>query len=470
MSNFAIQKITETNMNRDKLDFGNDTIGILFRSMFFPTLIAMIFNSMLNLCDGMFVGHKVGSDALAAINIVAPIFLMCMGIGLMFGIGASVIGGIRMSEKNMKATHIIMTQAFIVGTVIFLLIVAGCLIFTNEVLDLLGCSELLRPYASDYLLWLMPGLPLLFIECCGMMLIRLDGAPKTAMTIQVLAASANILLDWVLVYPMDLGLKGAAIATSISCAIAALPILIYFGWFSNRLKYYRLKRTWKSIRLTLRNTGYIIKIGFATFVAEMAMGVMMVTGNYMFMERLGENGVAAYSIGCYLFPIIFSITNAVAQSAQPIISFNYGARNMDRVRKTLKIAVSTGIICGVIVSLSMALAAPLLCGIFLPSGTPAFGLAAKGLPLLGTCAIFFALNITFIGYYQSIERSLRSTVYMFMRGIVFLVPSFLILPKIIGNDGLWLAIPTAECLTFIFIIISYLTLRMKTMAVNHARS
>ena len=448
-------------MNRDRLDFGNEKIGRLFRAMFFPTLVAMVVNSVLNLCDGMFVGHGVGSDALAAINIVAPMFLICIGIGLMFGIGASVIGGIRLSENNEKAASIIMTQALTVGTAIFVFIDILCLLFMDDVLRLFGCSEILRPYATDYLIWLLPGLPFLFIQCAGMMLIRLDGAPRMAMAIQILAATFNIVLDWILVFSAGMGIKGAAVASSVSCFVAAMPVIIYFGWFSSKLKYYRLKKSWKSLRLTLRNIGYMMNISFATFVAEMAIGVMMVTGNYMFMHYLGENGVAAYSIGCYLFPVIFSITNAVAQSAQPIISFNYGARDMARVRDTLKIAVFTAVVCGVTVSAVMAFAAPLLCAVFLPSDAPAYAIAANGLPLLGSCAIFFALNITFIGYYQSIEKSARATIDMLMRGIVFLVPCFLLLPGIIGDKGLWLAIPSAELLTFVFIIVSYIVFRSR---------
>lgn len=446
-------------MNRDKLDFGNGKVGSLFRTMFFPTLVAMVFNSVLNLCDGMFVGHGVGSDALAAINIVAPVFLVCMGIGLMFGIGASVIGGIRLSENNVKAARIIMTQAFVAGTAVFCLITLFCFLFTDEVLAMLGCSPALQPYASDYLLWLLPGFPLLFVECAGMMLIRLDGSPKIAMTIQVFAASVNILLDWLMVFPLGMGVKGAAIATSISCAAAGIPVLVYFVQFSSNLKFYRLKRSWKSVRLSVRNVGYMIRIGFATFVAEMSLGIMMVTGNYMFMRYLGETGVAAYSIGCYLFPIIFSITNAVAQSAQPIISFNYGAKQFHRVRDTLKIAVGTGILCGAVITAVMGFDSRILTSVFLPQDAPAYAVAAGGLPVLGICAIFFALNITFIGYYQSIEDSLRSTFYMFLRGVVFLIPCFLFLPGLTGETGLWLAIPAAEALTFLFIIISYLAAR-----------
>jgi len=340
-------------MNRDKLDFGNGKIKSLFRAMFFPTLVGMVFNSILNICDGMFVGHGVGSNALAAINIVAPLFLICTGIGLTFGIGASVIGGIRLAEDNVKAARIIMTQAYIAGAVIFGIVILISLLFTRPVLYALGCSEALEQYATDYLLWLLPGLVFFYLQCAGMMLIRLDGSPRYAMAVQIVAAVLNIFLDWYMVFPMAMGIKGASIATSISCIVAGLMVLCYFIFFSEKLKFYRLRLTAKSLRLSLRNVGYMAKIGLATFIAELAIGVTMVTGNFTFLEYLGEAGVAAYSVGCYLFPLIFSISNAVAQSSQPIISYNYGAGNMDRVRQALHVAIITACVCGIVISAGM---------------------------------------------------------------------------------------------------------------------
>lgn len=443
-------------MQRDKLDFGNDNINRLFRAMFFPTLVGMLFNSLLNLCDGMFVGHGVGSDALAAINIVAPMFLVCTGVGLMFGIGASVIGGIRLAENNVKAARIITTQAYIAGAVIFGLVIIGSLVFTRPLLYALGCSEALEQLATDYLLWLLPGLVFLYLQCAGMMLIRLDGSPKYAMAVQIVSAVLNIFLDWWMVFPLDMGIRGAAVATSISCIVAGLMVLTYFVFFADKLKFYRLKGSLKSLMLSLRNVGYMAKLGLPTFIAEAAIGVMMVTGNFMFMRYLGEAGVAAFSIGCYLFPLIFSISNAVAQAAQPIISFNYGAGNPQRVNAALRIALLTAGICGVMISLGMWQGAPLLVAVFLSKAEAAYSLAVAGLPILGICAIFFAVNITFIGYYQSREDALRSIIYMLLRGVVFVVPGFCFLPQLFGVAGLWLALPVAEALTLIVITASYL--------------
>lgn len=181
----------------------------------------------------------------------------------------------------------------------------------------------------------------------------------------------------------------------------------------------------------------------------------MVTGNYVFLERLGEDGVAAFSVGCYLFPLMFSISNAVATASQPILSFNYGAGESGRVGGTMRVALLTAGICGLIITCGMWGGAGPLTSIFLPSEATAYTLAREGLPLLGTCAVLFALNITIIGYYQSLERAWTASLFTALRGIIFIIPCFILLPRILGNSGLWLSIPTAEFLTLAALIPSY---------------
>lgn len=442
-------------MQRDKLDFRNEPIVRLFRAMFFPTLVGMLFNSALNIFDGMFVGHGVGSDALAAVNVVAPIFLICTGIGLMLGIGASVVDSIHLSHDNRKAASLVMTQSFAAGIIIFALIISIALIWPRELLGLFGCSKILEPYAMDYLLWLLPGLVFLLMQCIGMMLIRLDGAPKYAMTVQIVGAVLNIVLDYIMVFPMQLGIKGAAQATSISCIVSGSMVLFYFIFASKNIHFHNIKFSSKSFRLSLRNIGYVCKIGLATFISELAIGVTMVTGNYVFINRLGEAGVAAFSVGCYLFPLLFSINNAVAQSAQPIISYNFGAGDTQRVWSTLKLSVLYALICGILPMISMWLGSRGLASIFLDSSTPAWQYAVKGLPLFGISAIFFAINITLIGYYQSTEQAALSIFYTLLRGVIFIIPAFILAPRILGVPGLWCAVPIAEALTTLTIVIVF---------------
>ena len=449
------------NLDRDRLDFGNGKIGRLFRTMFFPTLAAMIANSALAIIDGIFVGHGVGAEGIAAVNIVAPIFMVVTGVGLMLGIGSSVVASIRLSEDNVKAARIIMTQAFIVGLVVVGLICIASFAFPKEIIYALGCSLPLEPHAVSYMLWLLPGLAFLLIQCVGMMLIRLDGSPKYAMTVQIVAAVVNIALDWYMIFPLGWGTMGAALATSIACASGGVMVIAYFLYKADKLRFYRLKLSVTSLLLTLRNTWYMMRIGFATLLTELAMSLMMLTGNYMFISMLGEDGVAAYAIACYLFPVVFSISNAVAQSAQPIISYNYGAQQTVRVRQALRISLQTAVICGTVITFLLVTGADKVAALFLSPSLAAYDLAVEGLPYFATCAVFFAINIAFIGYYQSIEKAATSTIYTLLRGVVILVPSFLLLPRIVGTYGLWLAIPTAEVVTCCVIIAMYFIRRPK---------
>lgn len=202
-----------TDNGRVGIDFGKDGIWALFRAMFFPTLVGMIFNSALTIIDGVFVGQGVGADGIAAVNIVAPLFLVTTGIGLLFGIGSSVVTSIHLAKKNIKAARTVMTQATVVGFVLMSAIIAASLCFTNPILGMLGCSPRLEAHATDYLLWLLPGLFFLYMQCVGMMLIRLDGSPRYAMWVQIVAAVVNIGLDWYMIFPLGMGVKGAAMAT-----------------------------------------------------------------------------------------------------------------------------------------------------------------------------------------------------------------------------------------------------------------
>lgn len=449
------------NLDRDKLDFANGKIGVLFRALFYPTLVGLIFNSVLTLVDGMFVGHGAGANGIAAVNIVAPLFLVTTGIGLMFGIGASVIASIRLAENNIKSARIIMTQAHIAGVIIMCCVIAAIVLWPKKIVYMLGCSPELEDNAIGYMTLLAPGLIFLLTQCVGVLLIRLDGSPKYAMWSQLIPGTINIILDYIMIFPMGMGVRGAALATSISYFIGGVIVFAYFIWFSDKIKFYRLKLSLTSFLLTLRNVGYMIKLGFATFLTEAAMGIMIFVGNYAFMRLDGEYGVAAFSIACFLFPVVFSMANAVAMSAQPIISFNYGAHQPSRISRALRIALFTAVLCGIIVSIGLWFGSKAIVSAFLASDDPAYMLAVNGLPLFATCAVFFAVNITFIGYYQSIESAWRSILYTMLRGIIFIVPAFLILPSLLGESGLWLAIPTAEMLTVVIILIHFLIARQK---------
>lgn len=296
----------------------------------------------------------------------------------------------------------------------------------------------------------------------GMFVIRLDGSPKYAMMCNVLSSLLNIALDWYFVFPLHMGIFGAAIATSISEAVAVIGTLFYMAFLSRNVHWYKPKFTSTSIRLTLRNVWYMTKLGMSAFIGETAIVCMLIVGNFVFIKYLHEDGVAAYSVACYLFPLVFMFGNSIAQSSLPIVSYNYGRKNEERIRKAFRLTVGLAVVLGLLITVFCLMESDTLISLFLDEGTVAYQIGCKGFPYFTLGFLFFTLNVVFIGFYQSIELAKRATLWMLLRGIIFVIPSFILLPMMLGDKGLWLAVPLSEMLTFVVILLSLVRDRVKT--------
>ena len=442
------------NLNRDSVDFGHGGIPGTFAKLFLPTLSGMMFSVLFCLTDGLFIGRGVGSDGLASVNLVMPIFTLATGLGMMFAVGASVVAAIHLAQKNLKAARIIITQAFLAtfvsGTLLGVILYA----FPERILLLMGCSESLMEMCRMYYLWFVPCGLFVMIQIVGQFVIRLDGSPKYAMMVEVIPACLNIFLDWLFIFPVGWGLKGAAFATSLGSFTGVGMVAVYMLSSCRTLRLYRLKTSLTSILLTLRNIGYMAKTGLSGFLGEFSMSVLTLAGNYTFMEILGEDGVAAFSVTCYLIPVVFMVYAAISQSAQPIISYNYGAGNRERVRKTFRLAVTVAALFGLSMTLLMSLPAGIVVSLFLKEGSGAYNLCVGGFPLYTTGFVFMAVALTVIGYAQSVEKSALATVLTVLRGMLLPVTTLIVMPYLFGVTGLWLAVPVAELITTVIIAVS----------------
>lgn len=433
-------------MERDEIDFGKQPVGKLFGRLLGPTLLSMISIVILNFSDGAFIGHGAGAEALAAVNIAAPIFNLMTGLAIMFGIGCSVVVSIHLARGHNKAANINTTQA-IIGTVVVALLMAGFILSDVErTCMLFGSSELLAPLAGSYLKWIALSSPLVMLDIMLRFMVRLDGSPTYAMVCSVSASILNIILDYVFIFPCGWGLEGAAIATSISFSLSGLAQIFYMVFLTKTLHLYRLKASLKSLRLSLRNIGYQMRMGFSVMLAEVAVSGAVIAGNYIFVRYLGESGVAAYSVACYCFPIIFMFASAIVQSGQPIVSFAYGQGNQPRLRESRRLMMGWAIGSGVVLTVLMYLLIPELTLLFLEESDPAYQICVTGMPYFTSGILLVTLNIVYIGYLQSIEKSKRATVFTLLRGFVLVIPCFVLMPMWLGIKGIWLAIPVSELL------------------------
>ena len=442
-------------MKRDAIDLSTLNVFTLFRKYFVPTLLGMLSMSAVTAIDGIFVGHGVGSDGIAAVNICVPLLMLFTGIGLMVGAGCSVVASIQLSRGKSKSARLNVTQALLFVTIVALIPSVLMMAFPAETARMLGSSENLLPMVTDYLLWFVPSWVFQIWITVSLFVIRLDGSPKLAMLCSLITAVINVVLDWLFIFPFGWGVMGAAFATSISIMVGGLVAMVYLLFYARHLRLQPLKWSVKSLRLSVRNIGYQWRIGSSALLGEATLAVLMFVGNQVFMSYLGDDGVGAFGIACYYIPFVFMVGNAIAQSAQPIISYNFGAESKERVHSALRVSLAAAFICGIISTVAFILFPELLVGLFLRIDNAAARIAIEGFPYYGVGFIFFILNLSIIGYYQSIERVKPAITFAILRGFIFLVPCFMILPDIMGVKGIWLALPLSEILTSLLIVAAF---------------
>ena len=437
---------------RDDIDFGQVKVSRLFKKIFIPTLLGMVSWSLLTVADGIFVGWGVGGNGIAAINICYPVFLILTGFALMVGMGASVVASIHLSQNNVRAARLNVTQAIWFSTLVVSVAMILILLMPEHISYMLGASSTLMPMVRDYMVYLIPSGIMQMWSVVGLFVIRLDGAPKYAMWCNVVPAMANMFLDWLFIFPLGMGIKGAAIASSISTMVGGVMAFVYLAGYARVLKLDGVKMSVNSLTLAVRNIFYQCKIGFSALMGEVTMAFVLLAGNLVFMRYLGDAGVGAYGVACYYTPFVFMFGNSIAQSAQPIVSYSYGQGRWDRVYKTLSISVCVAVLSSIVSIVAFTLFPQHLVHLFIADSDPAAQIAIEGFPYFATGFLFFILNLVAIGFLQSIKRIAPATIFALLRGAVFLFPAFLLLPQVMGIKGMWLALPLSELLTFIVVV------------------
>lgn len=438
------------------MDLGTENISTLFKKYFIPTLLGMLSVSAVTAIDGIFIGQGVGSDGIAAVNICIPPLMLFTGLALMSGIGSSVIASIFLSRGKIKAARLNVTQSLLFVSIITLLFSVPMLLFMEETAYLLGSSDHLLPLAKDYLTWFIPSLIFEMWIAVSLFIIRLDGAPKLAMWFSIIPSVINIILDWLFIFPFGWGISGAALATALSMVVGGILSIGYLMFYAKYLRLYPIKIGLRGAHLFWHGIKNQCRIGSSALLGETTLAVLLFAGNHVFMHYLGDDGVGAFGISCYYTPFVFMVGNAIAQSAQPIISYNFGLGSRERVVATEKLALSTAVFCGALVMFVFIFFPKLLVGLFLDTENQAAKIAINGLPYFSVGFVFFIINLTVIGYFQSVEKVMAATVFALLRGAFFLIPAFIFMPQFFGTAGIWLSMPISEFLTTVGIGVYYL--------------
>lgn len=406
-----------------------------------PSALAMFISSLYTIIDGIFVGQGVGDNALAAVTIVMPLTIMLFGIATMFAVGGGALVSKNFGAKKDIEGINLFRQVFkfllIISTVISLVLA----IFSSPIVSILGATESIKPLASEYLryyaLFCIPNL----IGIALNSFVRNDNRPKLAMISTILGAITNIVLDYIFIFPLRMGLKGAAIATGLGQLVTVSIVIPHFIRKKGKLTFGNVKLD-KSIIKEFTN------IGVPSFFAEAAFSIIVFIQNIAIVNILGETGLSAYSIINYITTNIYMVLLGLTFGAQPLISYNFGAKNAKNMLEIYKISNVASIIINIIFTTVCFIFGRVLIGIF-TADSNILEIAYNGLNITNLGFFIVGLNLTTTVYYQAVEVPKYSNLMCILRSVVFLPISVFILIKLMGVNGVWLSLLVSELLSLI---------------------
>ena len=420
------------------------------RQIYFKYLAAAFGSAMItsiySIVDMAMVGQYQGPNGTAALAVVAPVWNVIYSLGLLMGIGGSVIFSIERGSGEQKSgsENQYFTAAVLGSVLLAALAWAALLLWEAPLLTFFGADETLLPLAQEYLRPVKFVVPLFLFNQMLAAFLRNDNDPALA-TIGVLAGGVfNIFGDWFFVFPCNLGVYGAGLATSIGSAVSFCVMLTHFFKRTNTL---RLVKPVKLLSMLRK----ITVIGFSSFFIDAAMGILTILFNRQIMRYLGADALAVYGPIINVSTFVQCCAYSVGQAAQPIISTNFGSGKGSRIRETLRLALGTTAFFGIFWTV-LSLACPNLYIRIFMSPTPAILQIAPS--IIRTYAVSFLLlpfNIFSTYYFQAILQPKASFVVSVARGLVISGALILILPMAVRPDALWLAMPITELVVAVYV-------------------
>ncbi|MDB8793624.1 MATE family efflux transporter [Romboutsia sp. 1001216sp1] len=422
--------------------FLNSDINKLFYKYLINSVLGMLAVSFCILADTMFIGQGIGSDGLAALNICIPIFNLFNGLGLLFGMGGATALSISRGKGEIVESQRIFTKSIIIAILVGITLSTLGKIFTEKIGYILGANisniYMVKEYLSGVLIFSFSYI----LAHTTSAFIRNDHNPRLAMIATVTSGLSNVILDYLLIFIFDMGIKGAGLATSIASLINLLILLTHFISKKCSLRFIKFKINVKDISRILFN-------GLPSFIVEISSGIVIFIFNLKLLNIVGNIGVSAYSIIANVSLVAAAIFTGISQAMQPIISVNYGANKIDRVKRVRKKGLKTSIIVGLSFYIIGILFPQFIVGVFTSEKGQIVDITVNAIRYYFLAFIFMGINIVNGAYYQSMEHRILSNAISLSRGIILIIIGITILPIFLGVNGVWLSAVFAEVLTLI---------------------
>ncbi len=439
----------EQAVSQSKSPFATEPIGRLIVKFAVPCVISLLVNSLYNIVDQIFIGWGVGYFGNGATNVVFPITIIALALSMMIGDGGAAYLSLKLGEGDVASAKKGVGNAIVMVTAVSILLLVVFLIFIDPILTLFGATEALRPYALEYGYIIGIGLPFTMIPTALNSMIRADGSPKYAMFSMVLGAVINTVFDPIFIFVLHMGVQGAAIATVMGQVASFVVSIIYI----TRFKTFHFDKV--MFRLKRRVCQNILTLGISSFITQIAITIVMALTNNL-LAAYGAASVygpeiplTAMGIVMKVNQILISILVGIATGAQPIIGYNYGAKNFERVKKAFDIALVASEIVSVIAFLVFQFAPMSVVSVFGSEEGLYNEFAVMSFRIfLMLCPLTGFQTVAAI-YLQAIGKPVKSAILSLSRQIIFFVPTIIILPLFLGVTGVLWTGPVADGLAFV---------------------
>ncbi|CDQ21521.1 putative efflux protein, MATE family [Halobacillus karajensis] len=434
-------------MKEQSQRLGIQPIPKLLMNLSVPAMIGMFVMALYNVIDTLFIARGVGILGVSGVSIGFPVMMIIMAIAAAVGIGGASVISRRLGENKQDEAD----QVF--GNVLFTIVIVssigfiGAFTFLEPLLKLFGATENIMPYATDYLFPIMLGSVFFSFAFTTNNIIRSEGNSKFAMVTMIIPAVLNIILDPIFIFGLNMGVQGASIATVISQASVTIVVLNYFlkGKSSLTIKLASLKPQWLVIR-------EVLTIGMPAFIRQVSGSGMMIAINLMLIKFGGEFEVGVFGIVQKLAMFTIMPMVGVLQGMQPIIGYNYGAKNYDRLKETVMLGMKVVTIISTGIFLLMMAFPEGLMNIF-TGDNATIETGAFAIRIMFALAILIGAQVVSGGLYQALGMAKPALILSMARQVLFLIPLVLILPHFFGVTGVWLAFPLSDLMAFILSII-----------------
>lgn len=426
-----------------------EKISSVFFQYSIPSVLGMLAISSASIVDGFFIGNYVGDFGLASISITFPIFSLLFGFALMLAIGSSVTAGKLIGEGDIKTASMIFSKAIVCITSFSF--VTSIILFLNieTILHLFGADENLTKIAIEYLSIMLIFIPFLMIGVVLDYFVRVDNRPNLAFIALLSSGVINVVLDWFMIVYLQKGIFGAALATGISQLALIFILLPHFFSKKATLKFVKPIGSYIQILKASYN-------GASEFVNEISVGITTLIFNYVMIKNFSVEGIAAFSVINYLLLIGIMISFGISDSLQPIISKNFGAKENKRIKEFLRLAFITIGLVGIVMILLIIFTPNTLANLFLEDNNyKTKEIVLNFATFIWIAFLFNGVNLVISAYLTAIHKPLASMIIAISRS--FILPLFFIftLPFFFDLDGIFMAIPMAEFVTFIIAVILY---------------